>query len=39
LQSREHEVTTLREVTAQARERIEAVLERLPGAPPAQEAQ
>ena len=32
LQSREHEVSTLRAASAQARERIEAVLERLPGA-------
>jgi chromosome segregation ATPase len=41
LQSREHEVSTLRAATAQARERIEAVLERLPGAAvaPEKEAQ
>jgi hypothetical protein len=31
LQSRDLEVNTLREATVQARQRIEAVLERLPG--------
>ncbi|MCX7221902.1 MAG: hypothetical protein NTW89_03155 [Burkholderiales bacterium] len=32
LQSRDQEVNALREATVQARQRIEAVLERLPGA-------
>jgi hypothetical protein len=34
LQSRDNEVTALRAATIQAKERIDAVLERLPGAPP-----
>jgi len=37
LQSRDLEVNTLREATVQARQRIEAVLERLPGAPQPEE--
>jgi len=34
LQSRDHEVTALRAATIQAKARIDAVLERLPGAQP-----
>lgn len=38
LQSRDHEVTALRAATIQAKERIDAVLERLPGAQPEEQS-
>jgi chromosome segregation ATPase len=39
LASREKEVSALRQVTTQAQQRIDAVLERLPGAPQFEEKQ
>jgi hypothetical protein len=39
LASREKEVSALRQVTTQAQQRIDAVLERLPGAPQVEEKQ
>ncbi len=38
LEARDHEVTALRAATIQAKERIDAVLERLPGAQPQEQA-